>query len=305
MLNHKSLDYHPAVIIDSSIDKQSDYKGIPVFPSSEDILPIIKEHNVKQAIICDYKGDMMQIMTSYRYTITVSKNQTFFTSNQQLKDIAGTIGFSSIHNLTFKTNLFTKRILDILIVLFFSPLWIPIMIILAFLTKITSKGPIFYGHKRIGKNHKEIKCWKFRSMCTNSQEILEQILATDPIRRAEWEKDRKFLDDPRVTKFGKLLRKTSLDELPQIFNILKGDMSLVGPRPVTEPELIKYGKYQDYVLSVLPGLSGMWQISGRSDTGYEERISFDSYYIQNWSIWLDIWILLKTVWVVISGKGAY
>ena len=293
------------MIIDSSIDKQSDYKGIPVFPSSEDILPIIKEHNVKQAIICDYKGDMMQIMTSYRYTITVSKNQTFFTSNQQLKDIAGTIGFSSIHNLTFKTNLFTKRILDILIVLFFSPLWIPIMIILAFLTKITSKGPVFYGHKRIGKNHKEIKCWKFRSMCTNSQEILEQILATDPIRRAEWEKDRKFLDDPRVTKFGKILRKTSLDELPQIFNILKGDMSLVGPRPVTEPELIKYGKYQDYVLSVLPGLSGMWQISGRSDTGYEERISFDSYYIQNWSIWLDIWILLKTVWVVISGKGAY
>ena len=142
-------------------------------------------------------------------------------------------------------------------------------------------------------------------MCTNSQEILEQILATDPIRRAEWEKDRKFLDDPRVTKFGKILRKTSLDELPQIFNILKGDMSLVGPRPVTEPELIKYGKYQDYVLSVLPGLSGMWQISGRSDTGYEERISFDSYYIQNWSIWLDIWILLKTIWVVISGKGAY
>ena len=305
MLNHKSLGYHPAVIIDSSIDKQSDYKGIPVFPSSEDILPVIKKHNVKQAIICDYKGDMMQIMNSYRYTITVSKNQTFFTSNQQLKDIAGTIGFSSIHNLTFKTNLFTKRILDILIVLFFSPLWIPIMIILAFLTKITSKGPIFYGHKRIGKNHKEIKCWKFRSMCTNSQEILEQILATDPIRRAEWEKDRKFLDDPRVTKFGKLLRKTSLDELPQIFNILKGDMSLVGPRPVTEPELIKYGKYQDYVLSVLPGLSGMWQISGRSDTGYEERISFDSYYIQNWSIWLDIWILLKTIWVVISGKGAY
>ena len=305
MLNHKSLGYHPAVIIDSSIDKQSDYKGIPVFPSSEDILPVIKKHNVKQAIICDYKGDMMQIMNSYRYTITVSKNQTFFTSNQQLKDIAGTIGFSSIHNLTFKTNLFTKRILDILIVLFFSPLWIPIMIILAILTKITSKGPIFYGHKRIGKNHKEIKCWKFRSMCTNSQEILEQILATDPIRRAEWEKDRKFLDDPRVTKFGKLLRKTSLDELPQIFNILKGDMSLVGPRPVTEPELIKYGKYQDYVLSVLPGLSGMWQISGRSDTGYEERISFDSYYIQNWSIWLDIWILLKTIWVVISGKGAY
>lgn len=305
LIKHKSLGYHPALIIDSKVTEQTSYKGIPVFPSTENILPIIKNHNVKQAIICDYKGDMMQIMTSYRYTITVSKNQTYFTSNQQLKDIAGTIGFSSIHNLTFKSNYIIKRIVDIGIILILSPIWIPVMIILAILTKSTSKGPVFYGHKRIGKNHKEIKCWKFRSMCVNSQEILQQILETDPIKRAEWEKDRKFQDDPRVTKFGKFLRKTSLDELPQIFNILKGDMSLVGPRPVTEPELVKYGNYKDYVLSVLPGLSGMWQISGRSDTGYEERISFDTYYIQNWSIWLDIWILLKTIWVVLRGKGAY
>ena len=172
-------------------------------------------------------------------------------------------------------------------------------------TKITSRGPIFYAHKRVGKNGKEIKCLKFRSMCINSQEMLEEILATDPVRRAEWEKDRKFLDDPRVTKFGKILRKTSLDELPQLINVLLGQMSLVGPRPVTEPELVKYGQYKDYVLSVVPGLTGMWQVSGRSDTGYEERISFDTYYIQNWSIWLDIWILIKTVWVVLRGRGAY
>ena len=171
-----------------------------------------------------------------------SKNQTNFTSTQQLKDIAGIIGFSSIHNLTFKGNLFAKRLLDIFIVLAFSPFWIPVMILLAILTKLTSKGPIFYGHKRVGKNSKEIKCWKFRSMCVNSQEMLEEILRTDPVRRAEWEKDRKFIDDPRVTKFGKFLRKTSLDELPQLFNILSGSMSLVGPRPVTEPELKKYGK---------------------------------------------------------------
>ena len=142
-------------------------------------------------------------------------------------------------------------------------------------------------------------------MNVNSQQMLEEILATDPVRRAEWEKDRKFVDDPRVTKFGKFLRKTSLDELPQIFNILAGQMSFVGPRPVTEGELVKYGESADYVLSVTPGLSGMWQISGRSDTGYEERIMFDTYYIQNWSVWLDIWILIKTVWVVINGKGAY
>ena len=248
---------------------------------------------------------MSFVRTSYRYTIFVSQNQTFFTATQQLKDIAGIIAFASIHNLTFKGNLIIKRLMDVTAILITMPIVLPVVIILAIMTKCTSKGPIFYGHKRIGKNGKEIKCWKFRSMCVNSQEILEQILANDPVRRAEWEKDRKFQDDPRVTKFGKFLRKTSLDELPQLFNILFGDMSLVGPRPVTEPELVKYGKYKDYVLSVVPGLTGLWQVSGRSDTGYEERISFDTYYIQNWSIWLDIWILIKTVWVVLKGKGAY
>jgi lipopolysaccharide/colanic/teichoic acid biosynthesis glycosyltransferase len=142
-------------------------------------------------------------------------------------------------------------------------------------------------------------------MNINADEELKHILETDPVRAAEWEKDRKFTDDPRVTKFGKFLRKTSLDELPQLINIFLGQMSFVGPRPVTEPELFRYGKYADYVLSVKPGLSGMWQISGRSDTGYEERITLDTYYIQNWSIWLDLWIIIKTVWVVLRGSGAY
>ena len=142
-------------------------------------------------------------------------------------------------------------------------------------------------------------------MNIRSQEMLEEILKTDPVRRAEWEAERKFKDDPRVTKFGKFLRKTSLDELPQLINILVGQMSFVGPRPVTKPELEKYGSHKDYVVSVAPGLSGMWQISGRSETSYEERIYYDTYYIQNWSVWLDVWILIKTVGVVLIGKGAY
>ena len=160
-------------------------------------------------------------------------------------------------------------------------------------------------YKRVGRNGKVIKWWKFRSMVVNAQEMLEKLLAENEEMRIQWEKDRKLEHDPRITKFRKILRKTSMDELPQLINILLGEMSLVGPRPVTEPELEKYGDYKDYVLSVKPGLSGMWQISGRSDTGYEERISYDTYYIQNWSIWLDIWILIKTVYVVIKGRGAY
>ena len=142
-------------------------------------------------------------------------------------------------------------------------------------------------------------------MSIDADKKLEEILANNPQMRIEWEKERKFQDDPRVTKFGKFLRKTSLDELPQLLNILAGQMSFVGPRPVTESELEKYGDYKDYVLSVTPGLSGMWQTSGRSDTEYEERIALDTSYIQNWSIWLDIWILIKTVYVVLKGRGAY
>ena len=307
LLSNKNLGYHPCVIIDSATDSDIKfYNDIPIFSNkNKEILDIIYKSKIKNAIICDYKEDLSSIMKSFRYTIVISKNQSNFTFTQHLKDIAGIIGFSSTHNLTFKHNLFFKRFLDLFIIFLFSPLLIPIMLLLCLLTKITSKGPIFYGHPRVGKNGKTFKCWKFRSMCINSQEILKEILETNPQMRAEWEKDHKFVNDPRVTKFGKFLRKTSLDELPQIINILVGDMSFIGPRPVTEEELFKYGEFKDYVLSVSPGLSGMWQVSGRSDTGYEERVSFDTYYIQNWSIWLDIWILIKTVWVVLNHKGAY
>lgn len=305
LLHRRDLGYKPAVIISSTEKDCSMYKGIPVFPESDEILKVIKQLNLKVAILCNYKGNRKKILTSYRYTIYLSSHQDFFTSTMSIKDMGGILGFASTHNLTKKGNLFAKRLIDIVLCLIAGVIALPVSILIAMGVKLTSKGPAFYGHKRVGKNGKIIRCWKFRSMVNNSQEMLEHILATDPIRRAEWEKDRKFIDDPRVTKFGNFLRKTSLDELPQLWNIFVGEMSFVGPRPVTESELSKYGENTDFVLSVTPGLSGMWQISGRSDTGYEERVTLDSYYIQNWSVWLDLWIIIKTVWVVLRGKGAY
>lgn len=306
LMAKRYLGYYPCAIIESGTVKEKEYKGIPIFTTKDkDIIEFIHDYNIKNAVIVDYKDDITQVMNNYRYTISVARFQNSFTSTQHIKDIDGIIGFSSTHNLTFKTNLILKRFIDIFLILFFSPILVPLFILLMILTKITSKGPIFYGHKRIGKNGNEFKCWKFRSMNIRSDEMLEEILKTDPVRRAEWEAERKFKDDPRVTKFGKFLRKTSLDELPQLINILVGQMSFVGPRPVTKPELEKYGSHKDYVVSVAPGLSGMWQISGRSETSYEERIYYDTYYIQNWSVWLDVWILIKTVGVVLIGKGAY
>lgn len=306
LITKKYLGYFPCAIIDAGKISVKEYKGIPIFSNSdEEIIKIIHDYNVKNAVICDYSDDIKPIMNNYRYTISVAHAQNSFTSTQHIKDIDGIIGFSSTHNLTFKTNLILKRLVDIFLILFFSPILIPIFVLLMILTKITSRGPIFYGHIRIGKNGKAFKCWKFRSMNINSDAMLKDILENDPERRAEWEAERKFKNDPRVTKFGKFLRKTSLDELPQLINILVGQMSFVGPRPVTKSELNKYGSHKNYVISVAPGLSGMWQISGRSETSYEERVYYDTYYIQNWSVWLDIWILIKTVGVVLIGKGAY
>lgn len=305
LLKNRNFGYIPVLIISDENIKESEYNGVPIFSASEKIKNVIKKLNIKVAIVCDYDKDIEEIKTNYRYMIQVPKNQLATNMSLNMRDFGGILGFSSTNYLTKKSALIAKRLIDLLLCTIAAPFVLILTGIIAVIIKKTSPGPVFYGHKRIGKNHKIITCWKFRSMVTDSEEQLKHILATDPVRAAEWEKERKFTDDPRVTPFGKFIRKTSLDELPQLWNIFTGDMSFVGPRPVTEPELEKYGKYADYVLSVKPGLSGMWQISGRSDTGYEERITLDTYYIQNWSVWLDIWIIIKTVWVVIKGSGAY
>ena len=304
-LKRTDLGYKPAVIIDSETKEPYMYKDIPVFPHNDKITEAIKKTGIKNAFIVGWKEDLTGINSYFRYTMNIPRMQELNTISSNVRDFGGALGFASTHNLTFGFSLFIKRCVDIFLLLISSPVTIPLVLIVSILVKCTSKGPVFYGHKRIGRNGKEFKCWKFRSMAIDADKQLEKILAENPKMREEWERDRKFTDDPRVTKIGKILRKTSIDEIPQFFNVLTGEMSFIGPRPVTKPELEKYGSKADYVLTVKPGLSGMWQISGRSDTGYEERITLDSYYIQNWSVWLDLWIIIKTIYVVLKGKGAY
>lgn len=180
----------------------------------------------------------------------------------------------------------------------------PVFLILSLMVK-RDGGPAFYGQKRIGQNGAVFKCWKFRSMVMNSQEILEKILASDPVARAEWEADFKLKNDPRITKIGHILRKTSLDELPQLWNVLVGEMSLVGPRPVTAQETLNYGEALKDYLSVRPGMTGLWQISGRNDVTYAERVQLDSEYVKTQSFWGDISIMIKTVLVMLNRRGAY
>lgn len=182
----------------------------------------------------------------------------------------------------------------------------PLLVYIAYRIKKEDPGPVFFAHERIGKDGKPFPCYKFRSMVTNSQEMLQKYLAENPAAKEEWEREFKLKDDPRVTPIGKVLRRTSLDELPQIFNVLRGEMSLVGPRPVIQEELDKYyGETAKLYCTVKPGITGLWQVSGRSDTTYDERVALDASYIENRSFWGDIVILWKTIAVVALKKGAY
>ncbi|HBQ2175900.1 TPA: sugar transferase, partial [Klebsiella pneumoniae] len=159
--------------------------------------------------------------------------------------------------------------------------------------------------ERVGKNGHKFKCLKFRSMVINSQEVLSKLLENDPVARVEWDTTFKLKNDPRVTPIGRFLRRTSLDELPQLFNVLRGEMSLVGPRPIITDELARYNDEVAYYLLSKPGMTGLWQVSGRSDVDYDTRVYLDAWYVKNWSMWNDIAILFKTVGVVLKRDGAY
>ena len=209
------------------------------------------------------------------------------------------------NNLARPLNRFIKTIVDYTFTIIGIILISPILLFIAAWIYKDSPGPIIFRHMRIGKGGKPFPCFKFRTMCIKADEKLQELLTNDPAARAEWEKDFKLKNDPRITKSGAFLRRTSLDELPQLLNVLRGEMSLVGPRPVIEAELPRYGDFLGDYLMVKPGITGMWQVNGRSDTTYDERVQMDSWYVRNWSVWLDFMLLFRTVKAVIAGKGAY
>jgi undecaprenyl-phosphate galactose phosphotransferase len=196
------------------------------------------------------------------------------------------------------------RIADVIFALIllvvFSPLIVGVVTVL-----LCSGGPILFRHKRLGLHGVQFHVYKFRTMVPNAAEVLRELLDKSAEARMEWEREAKLKNDPRVTPIGRFLRRTSLDELPQLFNILRGDMSLVGPRPVEPAEISKYGRYARHYFAQRPGLTGLWQVSGRNDCSYQRRIALDAYYARNRSIGLDLSIIIKTVRVVLTGRGAY
>lgn len=198
-----------------------------------------------------------------------------------------------------------KRIVDITLALSGILLLAPLLIICFLATIATSRGPAIFRHRRVGFNGKHFDCYKFRTMVTDAPERLRKLLESNPAAAAEWTANRKLRNDPRVTAIGAILRKSSLDELPQLFNVLKGDMSIVGPRPVTDDELERYSTAIGAYLACRPGITGLWQVSGRSTTTYDKRVACDAFYARNWSMTLDAKILIVTIPSLLASDSAY
>lgn len=199
-----------------------------------------------------------------------------------------------------------KRAFDILFSIFALILLLPIFLCIAIAIRYSSKGNVLYSHERIGRGGRPFRCYKFRTMYPDADVRLSELLASDPELRREWETTRKFKSDPRIIPVGRFLRKTSLDELPQFWNVLKGDLSIVGPRPIVQEEVTQFlGPKAAKILSVRPGLTCIWQVSGRNDVGYQRRIELDEQYIDNCSMLLDIKLILKTIPAMLFSKGAY
>jgi lipopolysaccharide/colanic/teichoic acid biosynthesis glycosyltransferase len=198
-----------------------------------------------------------------------------------------------------------KRWLDLLLVLLGTPILLPVLLVVAALVVWSSPGPIFYSHRRIRRNGSFFSMWKFRTMCVNSAEVLEVYLAKHPEARAEWSKSHKLRHDPRITPIGYILRRYSIDELPQIWNVVNGTMSLVGPRPIVAAEVEKYGEYFSFYCRVNPGLTGLWQVSGRSTLTYDARVLLDRDYVEGWSLTGDAKILMRTFHSVANQDGAF
>jgi exopolysaccharide biosynthesis polyprenyl glycosylphosphotransferase len=282
LLDSMKTGYTPVLILDNEAEFDW-YREVPVIHDIALGPEIVKQYNIKMAIVAMPELDEHSLTRLLNYSVSAFRYNVlipdFFKATNiwmDIRDFNGILGFVTSHRLKMLWNLAAKRFMDVSVTIVGGLVLMPLFVLIALIIKLTSPGPVLYGHRRLGKNGVHFRAFKFRSMAVDAE-----------------------------ARLNKLLRRTSFDEFPQLLNILKGEMSLVGPRPVVDEEVSKYGEDFKRIFSVKPGLTGLWQVSGRSDTDYNERVSFDTYYLQSWSVWLDMWIMYKTVAAVIRGKGAY
>jgi Undecaprenyl-phosphate galactose phosphotransferase WbaP len=309
-LNEPGLGLKPIAVLDDSRYRR-EIHGVPVF-SDGDLTPVLlyppRPAYAVFAVQDIPRSELVPMLERHRanfsHIILIPETADFANLWVRPSRLGGMLGLELRQRMQWHEQAL-KRLVDLLLCLAGAVLAVPLCLAVAVLVRLDSSGPALYGQRRIGYKGQRFTAWKFRSMVQDADAVLEDHLHRNPRLREEWEREHKLRNDPRITRIGRFLRRTSLDELPQVWNVLMGDMSLVGPRPIVDKEVVRYGRSFDLYTSVKGGITGLWQVSGRSDTSYEERVHLDTFYIRNWSLWLDYCILFRTVAVVLFRKGAY
>ena len=315
-LRNSTLGFIPTSIIDFSEKDRVILKnhGVQIL-ASEDVrlsknLARLSGADTALIVVSDVPYDFVNYLADHQQVgfkrlILIPNLEQISSYGVNAFDFGGVLGLEVRHNLLDIGQQTIKRLMDIILVVVGGLLISPLLGLVYLILKLELKDDVFFRHTRVGMGGQEFSAWKFRTMVADADIKLKEYLEHNPEARVEWDATHKLKNDPRVIWFGRFLRRYSLDELPQLWNVLKGEMSLIGPRPIVAEEIHHYGNRFDPYTWVRPGITGLWQISGRSNTTYEERVSLDEYYVRNWSIWLDIYIFSRTIAIVLQRRGAY
>lgn len=311
---HQQVDVglRPIAMIATGASDVAHLYGVPVIAEEElsDLVPALKGRGY--ALLAgtgESRARMMNVVAAnaklFPNMLVVPEIWDFPRFCVSPKNVGGFLGLEVREEFLKPSKQFLKRMVDITLTSVLMAVAAPLVLSIAIAIKIDSAGPVLYRHRRIGRGGVEFHAWKFRSMVRDADASLTRYLAAHPELADEWKQNHKLRDDPRITRIGRFLRRSSMDEIPQLWNILRGEMSLVGPRPIVQAEVPHYGEYFDLYTRVHGGLTGLWQVSGRSDTSYEQRVGLDVFYVRNWSVWLDCYILFRTIAVLWWRAGAY
>jgi Undecaprenyl-phosphate galactose phosphotransferase WbaP len=312
MIKEPGLGLKPIAVVDDSVDEYGERCGVPIIRSWDLAHQLSRSHGSIYAVVtpplpdnCTNLETVERNHRRFSHTLLIPDILGFSNLWINPKNLGGILGLEVQPQIFLFHSRLTKRLLDLTLVLLAAPFLLPLAVTIAFLIKLDSDGPVFYWQRRIGRDGKTFEALKFRTMVTNAAEVLEKYLEQDPAANSDWVLYRKIRNDVRKTRIGAFLRSTSLDEIPQLWNVLRGDMSLVGPRPIVSAEIERYGAQFEIYKKVAGGVTGLWQVSGRNDTSYQERVDLDVFYVRNWSVWLDLCILFRTIETVCFRKGAY
>ena len=315
LVDNPKSGLYPVVVVDRRTVDRGTPPRVPVIRASDilehpEMIELFKGIHTAILVTNEINDEFIDIIVEqralqFKHLIVITNSRYISSLWVRPYEIGEMLGLEIGQNLLSAWQRAFKRLIDLALVVISLPFTVLLFSAVAILIKLDSRGPVFYHHMRLGQKNRYFKMWKFRTMHTDADEKLKSYLEANPALRAEWDASHKLKNDPRITRVGKFLRKFSLDEFPQLINVLKGEMSLVGPRPIVHDEVQFYGKLYPIYCEVMPGMTGLWQISGRSDTSYVTRVHLDEYYVRNWSIWLDYFIITRTGLVVLLGKGSY